>query len=618
MSPEPVLTPAGRRAVPGGGRPVRAARSPTSCGSRCRRGTPGSRPSAAPEPPAPPRRCRPDPSRRPGTAARRLGALRRAARRCSTRSPAAARARAVWRRCPGEDGRSRLAEAAAAAAARAGARCSSCPTSATSRCVTAALHRPARRLGAVVAADRGARPGRALPALAGRPARHGAGRGGHPGGDVRAGGATRPARRLGRRRRPARRAARALPARPRRAARPRARRGRRAARRRVRPDGRGAAARRVRLGAGGRGRPGGGAGGGAAGHRAGRDDRELARDPAGRGPAARRGVRGRPARRWTRARRCWCRCRAAATCRALACARCRTPGPLRRRWLAAPLAAGPGRRADSPACRWCGRAEPAFACPACGGTRLRAGGRRAPGAPPRSWAGPSPARTVRTSGGGSPVLDRCRRARRWWSPRRAPSRSADGGYGAALLLDGWALLAPPRPARGRGDAAPLARRGRAGASGRRRAAAGGRRGRRRRCRRCRRWCAGTRPGTPTRELADARRARLPAGGADGRGGRAAPRPSPSCSTRCCGAAACRPGDASTSRCSARSSSTRSPAPPVTACRVTAAARERALLRVPRAQGRALAAALAARPGAPVAPGRRAEPVRVRLDPPEVG
>ena len=49
----------------------------------------------------------------------------------------------------------------------------------------------------------------------------------------------------------------------------------------------------------------------------------------------------------------------------------------------------------------------------------------------------------------------------------------------------------------------------------------------------------------------------------------------------------------------------------------AAPRERALVRVPRAQGRALATALAA-----VAAQRSArkapDPVRVRLDPPEVG
>ena len=46
-------------------------------------------------------------------------------------------------------------------------------------------------------------------------------------------------------------------------------------------------------------------------------------------------------------------------------------------------------------------------------------------------------------------------------------------------------------------------------------------------------------------------------------------------------------------------------------------RERALVRVPRAQGRALAAALAA--VAALRSARKApDPVRVRLDPPEVG
>jgi primosomal protein N' (replication factor Y) len=83
-------------------------------------------------------------------------------------------------------------------------------------------------------------------------------------------------------------------------------------------------------------------------------------------------------------------------------------------------------------------------CPACGSRRLRAAvtgaartaeelGRAFPGVP------------VRTSGGGpdTPVLPAvpARRALVVCTPGAEPV--ADGGYGAALLLDGWALLARP-------------------------------------------------------------------------------------------------------------------------------------------------------------------------------
>jgi primosomal protein N' (replication factor Y) (superfamily II helicase) len=95
-----------------------------------------------------------------------------------------------------------------------------------------------------------------------------------------------------------------------------------------------------------------------------------------------------------------------------------------------------------PCCRWCGRVEGAFRCGACGSRRLRAGvvgsrrtaeelGRAFPGVP------------VSTSGGGAPVLATVAdRAEIVVATPGAEPRSPTG-YGAALLLDGWALLARP-------------------------------------------------------------------------------------------------------------------------------------------------------------------------------
>ncbi|MFG3707641.1 primosomal protein N' [Micromonospora sp. NPDC047670] len=118
----------------------------------------------------------------------------------------------------------------------------------------------------------------------------------------------------------------------------------------------------------------------------------------------------------------------------VACAECRTParcphcaGP-----LALPSAEG------TPACRWCGRVAAAYACPECGGRRLRASvtgarrtaeelGRAFPGVPVRTSgreevlaAVPGGAGLVIATPGAEPV--------------------AEGGFGAVLLLDSWALL----------------------------------------------------------------------------------------------------------------------------------------------------------------------------------
>ncbi|WP_030488408.1 primosomal protein N' [Micromonospora chokoriensis] len=118
----------------------------------------------------------------------------------------------------------------------------------------------------------------------------------------------------------------------------------------------------------------------------------------------------------------------------ISCAECRTParcehcaGP-----LALPSAGG------IPACRWCARVAAAYACPQCGGRRLRAavtGARRTAEELGRAFPGVS----VRTSGreevltdvpGGAALVVA--------TPGAEPV--AEGGYGAVLLLDSWALL----------------------------------------------------------------------------------------------------------------------------------------------------------------------------------
>lgn len=161
----------------------------------------------------------------------------------------------------------------------------------------------------------------------------------------------------------------------------------------------------------------------------------------------------------------------------LACGRCRTPARCRR--CAGPLAlptadagAGPAgiphaaaagsggssrdvaatgvaarasvSGARAPSCRWCGTAEQAFVCPRCGSRRLRAvvvGTARTAEELGRGFPGVA----VRGSGGSAdaPVLAGvpARRALVVATPGAEPV--ADGGYGAALLLDGWALLARP-------------------------------------------------------------------------------------------------------------------------------------------------------------------------------
>ena len=122
---------------------------------------------------------------------------------------------------------------------------------------------------------------------------------------------------------------------------------------------------------------------------------------------------------------------------ALTCGRCRAPArcPACHGPLAVTEPQGP------PSCRWCGTPAPGWRCVACAATTLRAGsvgirrtaeelGRAFPGVPVRFSGGervlatvdPFPSVVVATPGAEP------------WAP---------GGYAAALLLDGWTLLARP-------------------------------------------------------------------------------------------------------------------------------------------------------------------------------
>ncbi|HEY7272693.1 MAG TPA: primosomal protein N', partial [Actinoplanes sp.] len=118
----------------------------------------------------------------------------------------------------------------------------------------------------------------------------------------------------------------------------------------------------------------------------------------------------------------------------VACADCRAP--TRCPHCSGPLALSGAR--DVPACRWCGRMAAAYACPACGGRRLRAsvtGARRTAEELGRAFAGTP----VRTSGR-EEVLDTVPAGPAVVVATPGAEPVADGGYGAVLLLDAWALL----------------------------------------------------------------------------------------------------------------------------------------------------------------------------------
>ncbi|MGX1674906.1 primosomal protein N' [Streptomyces sp. NPDC055400] len=121
----------------------------------------------------------------------------------------------------------------------------------------------------------------------------------------------------------------------------------------------------------------------------------------------------------------------------LACERCREPA--RCRHCAGPLEASEGTAALT--CGWCGQEESAWQCQECGGFRLRAqvvGARRTAEELGRAF----PAVPVRTSGR-EQVLDTVPGAPALVVSTPGAEPVAEGGYAAALLLDGWAMLGRP-------------------------------------------------------------------------------------------------------------------------------------------------------------------------------
>jgi primosomal protein N' (replication factor Y) len=118
----------------------------------------------------------------------------------------------------------------------------------------------------------------------------------------------------------------------------------------------------------------------------------------------------------------------------LACGRCRTIA--RCRHCTGPMSLqehGPGA-----VCRWCGRAEPVLRCGRCGSDAVRAvvvGARRTAEELGRAFAGTP----VITSAGDAIVAEVAAHPALVVATPGAEPR-ADGGYGAALLLDTWALL----------------------------------------------------------------------------------------------------------------------------------------------------------------------------------
>ncbi|GAA1907914.1 primosomal protein N' [Streptantibioticus ferralitis] len=124
----------------------------------------------------------------------------------------------------------------------------------------------------------------------------------------------------------------------------------------------------------------------------------------------------------------------------LACERCREPARCTK-------CAGPLELTGSPQsggtlhCAWCGRPEAAWHCRECAGNRLRAqvvGARRTADELGRAF----PAVPVRTSGRDA-VLARVPDQPALVISTPGAEPVADGGYAAALLLDGWALLNRP-------------------------------------------------------------------------------------------------------------------------------------------------------------------------------
>jgi primosomal protein N' (replication factor Y) len=118
----------------------------------------------------------------------------------------------------------------------------------------------------------------------------------------------------------------------------------------------------------------------------------------------------------------------------LTCERCRTPA--RCAACAGPLGLTGGHAI--PSCRWCGHLAGDWTCPQCGSRRYRAavvGARRTAEELGRAF----PGTVVRTSGRDE-VLATVPAAPALVVATPGAEPVATGGYGTALLLDGWALL----------------------------------------------------------------------------------------------------------------------------------------------------------------------------------
>lgn len=126
----------------------------------------------------------------------------------------------------------------------------------------------------------------------------------------------------------------------------------------------------------------------------------------------------------------------------LLCGSCRAPARCRR--CNGPLRAGRMDAVYGPvdlACGWCGAPDSGFRCVACGSRALRAGvvgaGRTA-----EELGRMFPGVRIRTSGGGE-ILDSVPAGPAIIVSTPGAEPTAEGGYGAALLLDSWALLGRP-------------------------------------------------------------------------------------------------------------------------------------------------------------------------------
>lgn len=126
----------------------------------------------------------------------------------------------------------------------------------------------------------------------------------------------------------------------------------------------------------------------------------------------------------------------------LLCGSCRTPARCRR--CHGPVRAGRMDAVYGPvdlACGWCGAPETRFRCAACGSGALRAGVLGA-GRTAEELGRMFPGVRVRTSGGGE-ILDEVPGEPAIIVATPGAEPVAAGGYGAALLLDSWALLGRP-------------------------------------------------------------------------------------------------------------------------------------------------------------------------------